>query len=68
VLILSVISLLSGYIVFALFLTRFMVWTAVVASALYLLLMRWMTSATPSSIARGGWPTPSRRGSASAAA
>lgn len=39
VLILSVISLLTGYIAFALFLARFMVWMAVVASALYLLLI-----------------------------
>jgi len=38
-LILSVISLLTGYIAFALFLVRFMVWMAVVASALYLLLI-----------------------------
>lgn len=39
VLIVAFVSLLGGYIPFALFLVRFMVWLAVVASALYLLLI-----------------------------
>ncbi|WP_206240581.1 DUF3772 domain-containing protein [Novosphingobium terrae] len=38
-LILSVLSLLSGYIAFAFFLMRFMIWVAVVGATLYLLLI-----------------------------
>lgn len=39
VLILSVLSLLSGYIAFSFFLMRFMIWLAVVGATLYLLLI-----------------------------
>lgn len=39
VLILSVLSLLSGYIAFAFFLARFVIWMALVAATLYLLLI-----------------------------